>query len=108
MQNKESIPVRRDIAMSITTKVMINKTLVANKMEDGMSKEEIRETFYPSLNKTQWQKALKKMKLSGRIVPKIDFEIVEEADCCEQACIGSCREEKISGEVASKNSSEVI
>ena len=66
-------------------KISIDKTKVVAQMKDGMTKEEIRSTYYPQLNKMQWKKALNKMGLNNVRVPKVDFEIVESdtKESCE-------------------------
>jgi len=56
-------------------RIKINKTEVVNLLEQGISKEEIREQYYPSLNNNQWKKALNMMGLSSFKVKKIDFLI---------------------------------
>jgi len=59
-----------------TNRVRVDETFVEQCLENGMTKEEIREKHYPALNKSQWKKALINMGLSAKRPKKVDFEIV--------------------------------
>ena len=59
-------------------KVKISKVEVIKMIEEGYSKESIREDLYPTLNENQWRKFLKVSGLSGKRSPKIDFIIEDE------------------------------
>lgn len=53
--------------------------------EQGLSKEQIREQYYPALTKAQWQKALKQMSLSSVRSAKIEYEIVPEENIPQES-----------------------
>lgn len=85
---------QNNVTMRVTQKVAINKALVQEKIKSGMSKEEIRTTYYSNLNKAQWKKALVKMELNTVRVPKVDFYIQDGEGCtsgtCENATTECC------------------
>lgn len=56
-------------------RVKINKAEVVKLLEQGYTKSEVKEQLYPTLNDSQWNKALKAMQLSSYKVKKIDFVI---------------------------------
>ena len=58
-------------------KVHVSKAAIEAEIAKGVSKEEIRANLYPSLNKSQWAKALKMCNLSTKRVPKVEFIITD-------------------------------
>jgi hypothetical protein len=55
-----------------------SKSKVKTLIDSGMTKEEIREAYFPMLNKNQWLKALKQMGLSSVRSKKVDFAIADD------------------------------
>jgi len=64
--------------VKMSEKVKINKAEVVKLLEAGITKTEVRDQLYPSLNNMQWIKALKAMGLSSMKVKKVDFIIEDE------------------------------
>lgn len=95
MQSNAMTSIGQDVVVPITTRLIIDKSLVERKIKEGMPKNEIHSTYYSKLNKMQWQKALVKMKLNNVRAPKIDFEIVE---CSQAECANTCEETNVVSE----------
>lgn len=76
--------------VSTTARVQISKAFVSAKMEEGYSKETIRETWYPSINANQWNRAIKAMNLNKVRAKKVDYaisdEYVEPCACESTSC----------------------
>lgn len=75
--DKQSSKINNKLIKSME-KVKINKTEVVKLLEAGVTKTEVRDQLYPSLNNMQWIKALKMMGLSSMKVKKVDFIIEDE------------------------------
>ena len=65
-----------DVEVTKKEKVEIDPNRVENLLEQGKTKEEIRSELFPELNRNQWNKALKVMKLSSKRAKKTDFIII--------------------------------
>ena len=64
----------------IVERVQVSKSKVQELLSGGMDKETIRSTHYSSLNKSQWNKALKAMGLSNVRAKRVDFVIEEDVE----------------------------
>jgi hypothetical protein len=61
--------------------VEIDKKLVFESItEKGLTKEEVREQYYPSLDEKQWKKALKLMNMSRLSPPMFIIKEMDESD----------------------------
>lgn len=63
--------------MESKERVKLSKAKIVELMDKGFTKEEIHQDLYPTLNDSQWKKALIQMNLGGVKVKKIDF-IIED------------------------------